>query len=214
MKKTLPAVGLLGGTFDPIHLGHLHLAQVVYEQLQLREVRFIPNYQPLLRNQPVASAQDRLTMVRLAIKNHPQFLVDEREIKQQGPSYSIDTLKSLRTELGNVSLCFIMAIDQFKNFAKWRQWQDIPDFAHLIVTTRTGFTSDVELDLCKLLDERQTEDLELLHNTPAGYIYLLDIKPLSISGTSLRQQLKQGNEPKHSLPDSVWEYICKKNLYR
>ncbi len=214
MKKNLPAVGLLGGTFDPIHLGHLHLAQVVCEQLQLREVRFIPNYQPLLRVQPIASAQDRLTMVKLAIKNHPQFLADDREIKQQGPSYTIDTLKSLRAELGNVSLCFIMAMDQFIHFAKWQQWNDIPNFAHIIVATRSGYAFDIEPDVGKLLDARQTEDVELIHNTPAGYIYFLDIKPLPISATFLRQELKHGNDCEHLLPTAVWEYICQKNLYR
>lgn len=210
-----PAIGLLGGTFDPIHLGHLHLGLSIFHALHLSSVRLIPCAQPLLKaNRPVANAEQRCTMVRMAIEAHPCLSMDEREITRGGDSFTIDTLRSIREEVGkDTPLCFIMSIDQFSQFTAWHQWQQIPELAHLIVATRPGYAYRWNEALLALLQQRQVKDSHLLHQAPCGYIYVQSIIPLAISSTEIRANRQKGVDVRTWLPFKVWEYIEAKGVY-
>ncbi len=130
-------IGLLGGTFDPIHLGHLHMALSVYHGLQLQAVRLLPTGIPNLRDMPLASPEQRLAMVRLAIEDHPHLQVDEREIYAENDiSYTIDSLMAIRAEEDDTPLCFIIGVDQLQQMDQWYEWRRILDFAHLVVSSR------------------------------------------------------------------------------
>lgn len=206
-------MGILGGTFDPVHSGHIHLANEAYRQLDLQEVRLIPCYQPVHRDQPTAAPEDRLKMVQLAIGSYPGLKIDDREIRRGGPSYMIDTLQSLRKELGTTPLYLIMATDAFAEFDHWHRWQEIPELAHLVIVERPECPITLRPQLKKLLQQREVKDPTLLTQKPAGHIYFLDVPLLPISATEIRHQLAAGKDPKNSLPKAVWEYIQKKSLY-
>lgn len=206
-------LGILGGTFDPIHLGHIHLALSCYYALQLNKVRLIPCANPLLREPPLASPEQRLTMVQLAISNHPQLEVDDVEIKRQGPSYALTTLQELRKQFPNQSLCYIIGADQFAQFHRWHCWEEIPELAHVIVTSRAGYKMRWEKPLRKMLKQRQLKDRTELSQQTAGGILLQPIVPLSLSATEIRQKILLGEEPQIYLPQGVADYIRKENLY-
>jgi len=132
-------IGLLGGTFDPIHKGHINIATALMQQLDFAQVQFIPCQRSPHREQPIASAEDRLAMIKLAIEPYDRFTVNTIEIKKPGPSYTIDTLRSIHAEQPNKALCFILAMDAFAHFNQWRQWQEILNHCHLIVVNRPWF---------------------------------------------------------------------------
>ena len=131
-------IGIFGGTFDPIHYGHLRPAQEAMQKLALAELRFVPAAQPPHRPPPLASAAQRLAMIELAIRDLPGFRADDRELQRGGLSYTVLTLESLRAELGNTPLCLLVGADQFRNFETWHRWQEIPDLVHLVVLNRPG----------------------------------------------------------------------------
>lgn len=210
--KPIP-IGILGGTFDPIHCGHIHLANAAFQQLDLQEVRLIPCYQPVHRAQPAASPEDRMNMVKLAIDDHTGLTMDDREIRRGGPSYMIDTLQSLRKEVGNTPLYLIMASDAFAEFNHWQRWQEIPNLTHLVIVNRPEYPLTLNSQLKKLLQEREVTDSTKLRQKPAGYIYFLHTPLLPISATEIRQLLAAGKEPKNLLPKVVWKYIQKKSLF-
>lgn len=213
MQLTKP-IAILGGTFDPIHNGHLAIARAVQEKLQPQEVRFIPCFQSPHRPPPLASAADRLAMVQLAIKNEKTFIADDREIKRGGSSYTIDTLKSLREEFSAAPLWLILSTDAFINFHRWHQYQDILNYAHLIVTQRLGYLlPDNIYELNTLLANHQITDAKLLPQKLAGYIYLMDFTGPAIAATDIREKLAYGFPAKEYLPNDVWHYIENKKLY-
>lgn len=207
-------IGLLGGTFDPIHLGHLHLALSVYNALDLQEVWLIPSGQPLLRNPPIATPVQRLAMVEAAIEGHPHLNVDDREIKRGGFSYTIDTLAAIRADVGETPLCFIVSADRFSYFDEWRDWQDLTHLAHFVVTTRAGYDFAPSKKLKAFVKERAVKNASLLHQAKSGCIFFQPIIPLTISATQVRDLLLAGNNPQIFLPDKVWKYICENGLYR
>jgi nicotinate-nucleotide adenylyltransferase len=208
-------IGILGGTFDPIHLGHVHLAKEIYQVLNLQEIRIIPNNQPPHRQLPIASAADRLAMVKLAIADEAGLIADDCEIRRGGKSYMFDTLTSIRNEIGNTPLYLIMATDAFAGFADWHRWQEIPGLTHLIIVNRPDQpVLTVNPQLMALLQQRQITDENLLHAKPSGYILFLDIEELPISATEIREQLFTGKQTKQLLPNAVWNYIQQHHLYR
>jgi nicotinate-nucleotide adenylyltransferase len=208
-------IGLLGGTFDPIHLGHLHLALSVYHALQMQAVHLLPCATPNLRDAPIADAQQRLSMVELALENHPHLLVDAREILLgNGISYTINTLMAIRAELGDTPLCFIMSIDQLAQLDQWYEWRRILEFAHLVVSTRSGVISEPSLTVKNWVKQHQVDDVHLLQQHPSGHIFFLSIIPLAISATRIRQGIQRQEKDVYScLPKKVWEYIGETGLY-
>ncbi|WMC09719.1 nicotinate-nucleotide adenylyltransferase [Oceanimonas pelagia] len=206
-------IGLLGGTFDPIHVGHLRTAIQAKEQLGLSEVRLLPNHIPPHRATPDSAPRHRLAMTRLAAAATPGLTVDERELKRTTPSYTIDTLIELRTELGTRPLCFIMGMDSLCGLDKWHRWHELLDHAHLVVSHRPGWKPELNDTLAGLYQHHGIQDREALHRTPAGHIFLLDNPELEVSSTQIRDCVRRGNNPQYLLPDAVANYIRQQGLY-
>jgi len=209
-------VGLLGGTFDPVHHAHLRLAHEAQAACGLEHVRFVPSATPPHRDTPGASAAQRLAMVELAIAGNAGFVADRRELDRAAPSYTIDTLASLRADFGpDRPLCLLLGADAFHLLETWHRWRDLFDAAHLVVAHRPGF--DPRPDTPALVREYQrrcTDDARILRDRPAGAILPLTITPLDISASRIRAELGAGGSPRYLLPDSVLGYIESHHLYQ
>jgi len=215
-KQVSELIGILGGTFDPIHKGHLHVAYELLRLFNFADVRFIPCKRNVLKiNPPQASENDRINMIKLALLNHRNFKLDEREIQREGPSYMIDTLKSLKHELKQSHLCLIISTDAFSQFTLWKDWRNILNYAHLIVIERTKYTMRINHELFKFTSNRQTKRLDDLLKKNTGCIFFEKAhqeKP--ISGTTIRHLLQTHQSPKSHLPAKVLKYIYEKKLYK
>jgi nicotinate-nucleotide adenylyltransferase len=214
-------IGILGGTFDPLHYGHLRLAQELAEGLALSEVRFIPAGLPPHRAQPFASPPQRLEMVRLGIDGNPLFSLDEREIFKMTPSYTVETLLDLRRELGAMqSLCLFMGADAFLGLTTWHRWRELFDMAHIVVAQRPGVAgiaraaATLPAELLDELNRRLTNEPEALRDVPSGAILVHPVTALDISATQIRRELAAGRSPRYLLPDAVLDYIQTNGLYK
>lgn len=214
MKK---CIGILGGTFNPIHFGHLRMAQELADALGFDEVRFIPSANPPHRTTPEVSAAHRAAMVQLAIADNPLFKLDMRELARRGASYMIDTLISLREELGeHAALCLIMGSDAFVKLDTWHHWQKLLDYCHIILVQRPNFAPDqsrLSAELTALLHDHNTENLDDLTEKTNGYIHMQKITPLEISATRIRESLKTGHTVRYLMPENVIAYITTHKLY-
>lgn len=208
-------VGILGGTFDPVHYGHLRSALELQEALELKEIRLLPSAVPPHRPAPRASAEQRLAMLRLAIAGQSGLSVDSHELERSGPSYMVDTLTSLRAELGDTPLCLILGADAFLGLPSWHRWQELNDLAHLVVMHRPGWSVEsAEAALKAQLRERRLDSASALAAKPAGGIWLQPVTQLDISATALRELIAAGRSPRYLLPEAVWDYIRAQGLYR
>ncbi len=211
------AIGILGGTFDPIHFGHLRMAQELLQALDLSEVRFIPAATPPLKKQPVTSASDRAAMVLLAIANNAAFSLDERELGRSGTSYTIDTLLSLRKELGTgVSLCLLMGSDAFLGLPNWQRWQELLNYCHIIVAHRANIapaTQAMSAQLRNLWEKSVSTHAEDITKKTAGTILMQPITQLDISATRIREDLNCNISPRYLMPESVIDFIHSHRLY-
>lgn len=202
-------LGILGGTFDPIHYGHLRPALDVRQALGLDQIRLIPLRHPPHRESPVTLPGQRLAMIQAAVRGTPAFNVDERELNRSGKSYTLDTLRSLREELGTETpLCLLIGSDAFRGFPNWHRPGEILKLAHLVVMRRPGDAYP------GLYPERITADREVLHTHPGGHILYQQVTQLGISSTRIRGLLKAGLDPRFLLPDSVLSIIRRERLYR
>ena len=209
-------IGLLGGTFNPIHNGHLRLAQELADALNLQEVRFIPSANPPHKAAPAVSAQHRAAMVQLAIADNPLFTLDTRELERTGASYTVDTLISLQEELGGgVALCLIMGSDAFSKLNTWHRWQALLDYCHIILVQRPTSAAQPQLaeELSVLLHDHYTENVSDLANENAGYIHMQKITALDITSTNIRALLEADLSPRYLMPDNVIDYIQHNKLY-
>lgn len=213
-------LGILGGTFDPIHNGHLRLAQEALEQCSLRGVRFIPGGTPPHRTAPRASAHDRLHMVRLALADNPAFELDTREIHRIDPCYTIDTLTSLRAELGSEQpLCLLMGSDAFLQLHTWRQWENLFDLAHIVVMQRASTPplgnrmTSADPELYRVYCARLAPAPQVLHESPHGALLVINMPALEISATQIRGHCASGRSIRYLLPDAVASLIQTHNLY-
>jgi len=206
-------VGLLGGTFDPIHLGHLEIAKRMLKQLHFKEIQFIPSGQPPHR-QAIASAADRLAMIKLAIEDNKNFVVNDIEISEEKPSYTIDTLKKLKQQLNDKTLCFILATDAFLKFNQWKDWQSILNYCHLIIAPRPDFPMPDESWSTTLLEQHEVSSASKLHEKEFGYILVQDISKSRISATKIRESVASGHYPEDMLPKPVITYIQQHHLYQ
>lgn len=210
------SVGILGGTFDPIHFGHLRMAQEMAENLELDEVRFIPAAYPPHRAEPQGAAQHRIEMVRVAIANNPLFTLDTREFKRSGPSYMVDTLRSLRDELGNERpLTLLLGADAFLGIPTWHHWRELFALTHIVVAHRPGFVLEAQHPSIsvELRAEWQQRYLDKLPESAAGNILLREITALDISASRIRETLKHDRSPRYLLPEAVCDYIQTHHLY-
>ncbi len=213
MHQTHKAIGILGGTFDPIHLGHLRMAIELYDALDLAKVHIIPCYQPVHRKQPVASADQRLAMVKCAIADEPALLADDREIRRQSPSYMIDTLLDLKQEMPETPLCLMLGIDAFLSFSSWHRWEDILSHAHLIIAHRPNYQIPPTGIVADLLKAPIQQEIAFIHEHNAGGILLRPITSLDISASDIRKQFAMGRNPRYLLPDNVYNYINQHGTY-
>jgi nicotinate-nucleotide adenylyltransferase len=212
------ALGILGGTFDPIHNGHVELAREVRDALDLAAVRLIPAGDPPHRAAPVATAAHRLAMVELAIEGVPSLEVDAREIDRPGRSYTVDTLRSLRDEAPERALALIVGADAFVGLPTWHRWHDLFELAHVVVVARPGVVIDDAIPeaLAGEWAHRHSRDAQALAQSRAGLIFVQAITPHPISASSIRSALVDGNTTavKGLLPPAVLAYIERNRLYR
>lgn len=211
-------IGILGGTFDPIHFGHLRLAQELADTLALDEVKFIPSANPPHKTEPTVSAAQRAEMVKIAIADNPVFTLDECELNRKGASYTIDTLIELRKTLGDkTALCLMMGSDAFTKLNTWHRWQELLDYCHIILVQRPSNSTPQEklaAELETLLHDHYIESNEDLSIESSGYITMQSITALDISSTKLRSILKHGQSPRYLVPNCVIEYINQHQLHQ
>lgn len=215
-------LGVFGGTFDPIHLGHLRLAEEARERLGLERVAFVPAGQPPHRAAPSSMAADRLAMVRLAIQSNPAFSVDDSEVFAAGKSYTVLTLERLRAALGpKQPLVLILGADAFQGLPSWHRWREILPLAHLAIANRPGYaphgrrwpaTLSAELDA--VCSDHMSNDPTSVHQCPAGRIVPFDMTPLAISASQVRDLIQAGQSARYLLPEPVLDYIGRHHLYQ
>ena len=201
-------IGILGGTFDPIHLGHLHIASQVTTRLGLQQLQFMPCAQPVHRERPCANAAQRCCMIELAIEDQPAFVLNTLELQRGGPSYSIDSLREIRRQ-NTQNLVLILGADAFNGFADWKSPDEILELAHLVVCGRPGF----EIDKAIYGDHR-VEAAGELASRRAGGILALTIDAIDCSSSRVRTALELGNTPRQYLAAKVADYIDEHHLYR
>ena len=206
-------VGVFGGTFDPIHYGHLRSAYELLQDLALGEVRFMPCGIPPHRHQPIADGALRLAMVRAAVADQPGFVVDDRELHRAGPSYSVDTLVALREEMPDRPLCLLLGMDAFLGLPKWHRWREILQLAHVVVAHRPGWRAPDMGALGDLLAERGTARVDDLHRAAGGAIHVHAVTQLEISSTEVRALIRAGRDPRYLMPDAVGRIITASGCY-
>lgn len=208
-----PALAILGGTFDPVHIGHLTLALDVATKLQLDEVRLMPGFQPVHREAPSATAEQRLCMLQLAVSEHQKLTIDDREIRRQGPSYSLLSLQELRDETGiDTSLYFILGEDAFAHFDSWYQWQQLIKYCHLLIALRPGKHPEISPELTAFIHANQYQGDGYPH-TAAGSVVLFDNTLLDISSTVIKNHLSEEGDISAFLPEKVAHYIKQHKIY-
>lgn len=206
-------MGIFGGTFDPIHYGHLRTAFEMLQALRFDEVRFMPCGKPPHRGEPKAVAAIRLEMVHVATEGQPGFVVDDRELQRDGPSYSVDTLTALRNEYPRRPLALIIGMDAFLGLPRWYHWQKILELAHIVVAHRPGWRAPDMGPLGELLAERGTHRIGNLHDNQAGHIFIHDVTQLEISSSEIRELVAVGRDPRFLLPDAVRSVIERTGCY-
>lgn len=209
---TTPAIGIMGGTFDPVHCGHLRSALEVCRALDLAQVRLVPCALPPHRIEPQASVAERRLMLELAIKYVSLFDIDDREMHREGPSYSIDTLISLRQDYPDNPLFLIVGSDAFNGLKSWSRWEQLLDHAHIVVMQRPGENMQLTTEMQQWLEAHQGEANNI--QQPAGYIWPVPVTALSVSSTAIREELAVGQAPRFLVPDAVISLIEQLGLYR
>lgn len=209
-----PLLGILGGTFDPVHLGHLHIADQISQQLNMAQIRFIPCKTPVLKARATATPKQRLQMLNIALAHRDHYVIDTRELDRHTPSYMVETLSSLQKDFPEQALCLILGVDAFVDLPKWHQWQQLFGLCHIIVVTRPGFKLLTGTAFDKTWLPRKTQDINELTHAQSGKVFLLDMPPLPISSTEIRQCIKQHTENISSyLNPEVYDYIRQESLY-
>jgi nicotinate-nucleotide adenylyltransferase len=212
MKPNRP-IGIFGGTFDPIHYGHLRTAFEMLQALKFDEVRFIPCGDPPHRGTTFANAELRFRMVDVAIAGQDGFVSDDRELRREGPSYSIDTLLGLREEFSDRSLGLIVGMDAFLGLTKWHRWDEILEVAHIVVAHRPGWKAPDIGPLGDLITEHGTHRVDDLHETTHGRIHIHAVTQLEIASTEIRDLVAAGRSPRFLMPDAVSNVIEETSVY-
>jgi nicotinate-nucleotide adenylyltransferase len=216
--KLSEPLGIFGGTFDPVHFGHLRLAEEAIGHLGLGGVRWIPAGQPPHRERPAVTGDQRLAMVRLATVGNPRFSLDAAEVDAAAPSYTVPTLERLRRELGaRQPLVLLVGADAFAGLASWHRWRELFALAHVAISHRPGFpieAASLPDDLAGEFRQRRQPDAMALNAAPAGAIVSFAMTQLAISATQIRHLLANGDSARYLLPDDVLDYIRTHSLYR
>ncbi len=206
-------IGLFGGTFDPIHYGHLRTAFELLQSLKLAQIRFLPTGSPPHREAPLASSELRLDMVRAAVAGQAGFTVDDREIRRSGVSYSVDTLTELRREHPQRSLCLLLGMDAFLGMPTWHRWREIFELAHVVVAHRPGWKAPITGPLGEEMVDRGTGSVRELHSLIAGRIHVHAVTQLEIASTDLRALILAGRDLRYLVPEAVRDLIVRTGCY-
>jgi nicotinate-nucleotide adenylyltransferase len=207
-------IGLFGGTFDPIHFGHLRPALEVMETLSLEELRFIPAHVPPHRDTPLITAEQRSEMVAVAIDEQPGFVLDTCELKRNGPSYTVDTLHDFRQRYGeDPPLVLLLGTDAFAGLPNWHRWEELLQLAHIVVMQRPDGDSKSPAIPADFLHQHHTDDPTALQDSPAGSILRVPVTQLDISATDIRERLRQGRSVRYLMPQALIETISSLKLY-
>lgn len=211
-------IGIFGGTFDPIHYGHIKPALSVKQALNLTQLRFIPNRIPPHRAEPWLNAEQRLSLLKIALKQYPDITIDERELNRDGPSFMVETLKSLVNDFPGEKFCLIIGMDAFLDIASWFQWQKLFDLCHLVVTTRPGFdqtaiAEQMNTEDYQFLAQRMTLDIDELSSQETGKILLKSVPQLDISSTQIRARLLNGEDVCQWMPEEACQQLMKLKFY-
>ncbi len=208
-------LGVFGGTFNPVHYGHLRSALELVERLDFDELRLMPSALPPHREAPDCSAEDRAAMVQLAVAEEPRLTCDSRELKRAGPSYTYDSLAELRAELGaDRALCMVLGCDAVLDIDTWHRWTELLALAHIVVLARPGWELPSEGVVAGWLHDHALPDGAAIAARPCGGILVQELRPLDISSTEIRELLAAGSSIRYLTPQSVLEYIDAKQLYR
>ena len=203
-------IGLFGGTFDPIHFGHLRPALDVMETLSLEELRFIPAHVPPHRDAPLITAKQRSQIVAVAIAEQPGFVLDTCELERNGLSYTVDTLHDFRQRYGkDTPLVLLLGTDAFAGLPDWHRWEEIIQLAHIALMTRPGGDSS----RTGFLSQHEVDHPEALHQAPAGSILRVPVTQMDISATDIRERLRQGRSVHYLMPQVLIETLSSLNLY-
>jgi len=218
-------IGIFGGTFDPVHFGHLRVVLEIVEQFDLQELRLIPCGTPPIKETATATATQRLEMLRLALgktsgKTINTITVDDIETQRDGRSYTVNTLTEIKEKTPGTPIYLILGADAFSGLDHWHQWRDIFTLAHIIIIHRPGWdinaaesVKNMSSELKSTLDSRLINDKSALHPAQAGNIIMFPIRKLDISSSSIRELIKTGKSPQYLLPQDVLRYIESKKLY-
>lgn len=206
-------IGILGGSFDPVHYGHLRPALEVQQFLGLDEIRLVPSLVPPHRPQPHASPQQRADMLNAAVENYPVFKVDTREFDRDGPSYTLDTLMSFRDEMPAATLCLLIGMDAFLGLASWHRWRELTDYCHMVVMERPGAKLPAEGELADFIRLHRVMDTGRLGKQSSGLLYFHPVSQLQISSTDIRKLLAAGGDAGFLLPERVLDVVRSEGLY-
>ncbi len=206
-------LAIFGGTFDPVHLGHLSVAWEASELLDA-DVRLMPASVPPHRPAPTASAAQRVAMLRAALQGQSRLTLDTRELEREGPSYTIDTLLELRAEQGDRPLVLLIGADAFAGLPSWHRWRELFDLAHIGVLSRPGVEAVLPDELQREIADRRVDEAAAWRHASAGNVIQLEVTPLEISATRIRELLASGREPRYLLPAGLFDDFDLLSPYR
>ncbi|NIR30045.1 MAG: nicotinate-nucleotide adenylyltransferase [Gammaproteobacteria bacterium] len=209
----MQALGILGGTFDPVHCGHLRLAIEMREHLALARVHLIPVRVPPHRGAPHAEPRARLSMLEAAVRGAPELHVDDRELRREGPSYTVDTLISLREDYPDQALCLLLGMDAFAGLASWHRWRELLELAHIGVAQRPGAGAPLEGEVARLFEERRAPSAQGLNGARAGSIFVCEVPALDVSASRIRRLLAAGRSVRYLVPDPTLDIILEDRIY-
>ena len=208
------SVAIFGGTFDPVHNGHLRIAIELAELLEVDSLRMIPCALPPHRDTPSVTPEQRLELLKLGIGDHSALVADDIELRRDGPSYTIETVRAIRQQIGDETPLFLcLGVDVLASLDSWHQWQQLTHYCHLIVSSRPGYQLPEKGALAEWIDERLCEDLNRLKQSSAGRLHLCDLTMLAISSTAIRKKISAGEKIDYLTPAAVVNSIQQQNLY-
>ena len=206
-------LALFGGTFDPVHYGHLRCADEARQKLGLKKLYLLPAGTPPHRGTPKATTKQRLEMLHLAQPEFPQLVIDDRETLRSGPSYMVDTLQELRTEYPQRPLLLLIGQDAANHLHSWFHWEQLFELAHIVILTRPGAKAEYRSDLARKIQRRLSTDVQSLSHSDAGGVLYLEVTTIDVSATSIKSIIRLGRSPQSMLPGVVLDYINEKQLY-